>query len=100
MGYMNKLIKIRKEKGYTQAQIANVLNTSTQYYQKYEKGKHPLPIEHFLKLCNFYGISADQLLREEDTPYYKEVTMNENQKALKASRPGAISFPGALTHPG
>lgn len=62
MGYMDKLIEIRKQRGLTQAQIATVLNTSTQYYQKYEKGKHPLPIEHLITLCNYYKISADYIL--------------------------------------
>lgn len=62
MGYMDNLINIRKKKGYTQADIANVLNTSTQYYQKYEKGKHPLPIEHLITLCKFYKVSADKVL--------------------------------------
>lgn len=62
MDYMNKLNQIRIEKGYTQADIAKVLNTSTQYYQKYEKGKHPLPISHLITLCKFYKISADWVL--------------------------------------
>ena len=62
MDYMEKLIRIRKERGQTQAEIAAILNTSTQYYQKYEKRKHPLPIDHLITLCKYYGISSDWVL--------------------------------------
>ena len=62
MNYMDRLVQIRKDKNLRQSDIAVVLNTSTQYYQKYEKGKHPLPIEHLITLCQFYNISADEIL--------------------------------------
>lgn len=62
MSYMDNLINLRKSRGLTQAEIANVLNTSTQYYQKYEKGKHPLPVEHLITLCKFYHVSSDSVL--------------------------------------
>ena len=62
MGYMDNLIEIRKARGLTQAEIATILNTSTQYYQKYEKGKHPLPIEHLITLCKYYKVSSDWVL--------------------------------------
>lgn len=63
---MDNLIQIRKAKGLTQAEVAEVLNTSTQYYQKYEKGKHPLPIEHLITLCKYYKISSDWVLGIEE----------------------------------
>ena len=62
MNYMDRLVQIRKQHGKTLAEIAAVLGTSTQYYQKYEKGKHPLPIEHLITLCNYYRVSADYIL--------------------------------------
>lgn len=62
MGYMDNLIQTRKAKGLTQAEVATILNTSTQYYQKYEKGKHPLPIEHLITLCKYYNVSSDWVL--------------------------------------
>lgn len=62
MNYMDKIVQLRKARGKTQADIAKLLNTTTQYYQKYEKGKHPLPIEHLIKICNHFEVSADELL--------------------------------------
>lgn len=62
MNYMDKIVQLRKARGKTQADIAKLLNTTTQYYQKYEKGKHPLPIEHLIKICKYFDVSADELL--------------------------------------
>lgn len=60
--YNNRLKELRQDNDKTQEEIANILNTSKQYYQKYEKGLHPLPIHHLKTLCLFYGVSADYVL--------------------------------------
>lgn len=56
------LRKIRTAKGYSQSDIANVLNTTQQQYSKYETGTQELPARHILTLCQFYCVSADELL--------------------------------------
>ena len=60
-----KLREIRTAKGYSQLEIANVLNTTQQQYSKYETGAQELPARHILTLCQFYRISADALLGVE-----------------------------------
>ncbi len=56
-------LRIQREKaGLTQEKVAEYLNTSTQYYQKYEKGIRPLPIDRLKKLCLLYHMSADYFL--------------------------------------
>ena len=60
-----KLREIRTAKGYSQLEIANVLNTTQQQYSKYETGAQELPARHILTLCQFYRISADELLGVE-----------------------------------
>ncbi len=57
-----KLKLLRTENNLTQKDIAALLQTSTQYYQKYEKGKYPITVAHLKTLCVFYGVSADDLL--------------------------------------
>ncbi|MGB0720313.1 MAG: helix-turn-helix domain-containing protein [Bdellovibrionales bacterium] len=47
---------IRRNGGYTQQQIAQLLGTSFQQVQKYENGKNRLPIDKLLRLKHFYGI--------------------------------------------
>ncbi len=62
MSYAQRLKELRQDRDYLQKDIANLLNTSQSYYAQYENGKRPLPIEHLIKLCSFYGVSADYIL--------------------------------------
>lgn len=62
MNYLDNIRAIRKERGYSQADIAEVLETTQQHYSCYENGKNELPIRHLIKLCVFYDVSADWLL--------------------------------------
>lgn len=57
-----KIKGLREDHDLTLKEVAEILNTSTQYYQKYEKGKHPIPVHHLRTLCLFYRVSADDLL--------------------------------------
>lgn len=57
-----KLRGLREDADLKQKDIAAVLNTTTQYYQKYEKGIRPIPTAHIITLCKFYNVSADWLL--------------------------------------
>lgn len=54
--------KIRKAKGYSQVQIAEILQTTQQQYSKYETGLQAIPVIHIIKLCEVYRLSADELL--------------------------------------
>lgn len=56
-----RLKDLREDLDLSQKQIADILNTSTQYYQKYEKGKFDLPLSRALILANFYNVSLDYL---------------------------------------
>lgn len=62
MSYHQRLKDLRIEQGLTQFEVARVLNTSQQYYGKYELGKRPLTVDHLITLCKFYHVSADWLL--------------------------------------
>ena len=60
--YMDKLRGLREDNDLTQAQIADVLNTSQTMYARYERGANELPIRHLITLCKFYNVSADYIL--------------------------------------
>ena len=62
MTYQEKLRDLRQERGLSQSDIALLLNTSQQYYGKYENGIRPPPIDHLVTLCKFYHVSSDWLL--------------------------------------
>ena len=68
MEYINKLKETRKKNGYTQQDMAELLETTQQQYSKYEKGLHELPIRHLITICRTLKVSSDWLLGiwEED----------------------------------
>ncbi len=60
--YNERIKELRIDNDKKQTEVANILDTDQSYYSKYEKGKRPLPIEHLMKLCIFYNVSADYIL--------------------------------------
>jgi len=74
---LTRLRDLREDAELTQQQIAEVLQTTTQYYQKYEKGIRPIPVERLIILADFYGTSTDYLLGRTNVkkPYPKKKTI-------------------------
>ena len=62
----NRLKKLRKEKGLTQADLAKVLNTNQSQYGKYENGKTNLSLENTKILAEYFGVSIPYLLGYEE----------------------------------
>lgn len=58
----NRLKEARKSLGYTQAEIAQLLNMTQQQYSRFENGKFELNYAQIIFLCKKYDISADYLL--------------------------------------
>ena len=75
MKYIKKLRDLREDNDKTQQQIADMLGTSQTRYARYERGANELPIRHLIKLCKFYGVSADYILdieMENEKPVNKK----------------------------
>ncbi len=60
--YVQKLRDLREARDLTQAQVAAFLGTSKTMHARYERGANELPIRHFIKLCQLYRGSADDVL--------------------------------------
>ena len=56
-----KLKELRKSKGITQQEIANILNISQQSYNGYETNKFEPNISILCQLADYYGVSLDYL---------------------------------------
>ncbi len=61
-----KLKELRKEAGYTQKQVAKLLNKSETGYASWEQGLSEPSVNDLRRLCNIYEITADCLLGLED----------------------------------
>ena len=60
--YPETLYNLRIDKDLKQEDVAKFLQITKQAYGHYKKGKRQLPIEQLIKLCLFYGVSADYIL--------------------------------------
>ena len=61
----NKLTKLRREAGYTQEQLAELLGVSRQSVSKWESDLAYPETEKLIRLGELYGCSMDYLLRED-----------------------------------
>lgn len=68
MQHYQRLRDLREDSDKTQAEIASVLNISSQQYQLYESGKREIPAHHLISLAKYYNISLDYLLGLITTP--------------------------------
>ncbi len=62
MQYYEKLKELREDHDLKQADLADVLKISRQYYSSYERGKNEIPMRHIITLCKYYNVSADYIL--------------------------------------
>jgi len=51
----------RKDAGYTQQQVADILFMTQQQYSRFENGIYELNYTQIVKLCKLFDISADYL---------------------------------------
>lgn len=53
---------LREDRDLRQQDIAEVLGISQTVYSRYERGFQTIPVQHLLKLAEFYNTSTDYLL--------------------------------------
>lgn len=64
-----RLRELRTKSGYTQNQIAKILNIDRSTYSYYEIGKTMPDISSLLALAKIFNISISDLLADESAPY-------------------------------
>ena len=60
-----KITKLRMAKGMSQEELADELRISRQSVSKWEMDQAIPQIDKVLVLCEFFGVSADELLRDK-----------------------------------
>ena len=99
MEFNNKLYKLRKQKGFSQEELANRLNVSRQTISKWEVGESTPDMENLVAISELFEISLDELVldkvpEEADTSaqvvkseFYSDIKENvltdENRKKAK-----------------
>ncbi len=62
MNYRVRLKNLREDHDLKQREVAAIINKSQQGYSHIEEGRAELKIEDLIKLCKFYGVSADYMI--------------------------------------
>ena len=76
-----KLKELRKSKGLTQKEFAQIINVASTTYLGYEKELYEPNLETLKQIADYYGVSLDYLcehtMKESDFSY-----LNEKQKNI------------------
>lgn len=65
-----RLKEIRKTNKFTQAKLANYLNTTQSNIVGYEKGSFPIATPYLYMICQKFKVSSDYLLGKINNPKY------------------------------
>ena len=66
MEFNNKLYDLRKQKGFSQEELANRLNVSRQTVSKWEVGESTPDMEKLVAISDLFGVSLDELVKGEE----------------------------------
>jgi transcriptional regulator with XRE-family HTH domain len=68
MFHYPRLRDLREDSDKRQEDIAEILETAREQYNRYELGKQELPMHHFITLAKYYNVSLDYLAGLIDKP--------------------------------
>lgn len=68
MYFYQRLRDLREDKDMTQEQIAKILGTAREQYNKYELGKQEIPFHHVIALAKFYNVTIDYIANLKESP--------------------------------
>lgn len=68
MMYYRRIRDLREDHDLMQKEIAAVLGIQQTVYSRYERGFQTIPLEHLIKLADYYQVSTDYLLGRTDNP--------------------------------
>ncbi len=75
----DRLKTMRKQKRWTQKELAGMLDIGLSQFNKYESGMHIPPIEKLIQLSNLFDTTVDYLVKGDSTDMKKL----HNSKLLK-----------------
>lgn len=60
--YFQRLKDLRDDRDLSQEEIGKLLSIRQTVYSRYERGAQTIPLQHLLKLADFYNTSTDYIL--------------------------------------
>lgn len=90
MTLADKITTLRKKNGWSQEELAEMVNVSRQSVSKWESGQSLPDIDKLLKLSEIFGVSTDYLLKNKTES--GEYIVERNQEVRKISVSDANEF--------
>ena len=59
--YFQRLRDLREDADLTQEAIGQMLGIRQEVYSRYERGFQTIPLQHLIRLADFYNVSLDYL---------------------------------------
>ena len=72
-----KIYSLRKKHNLSQEELANELNVSRQTVSKWEVGESCPDFDKIVPLCELFGISTEELLRDKKIEEKKNININK-----------------------
>ena len=60
--YLQRLRDLREDADLNQTDIAEYLGIQQTVYSRYERGMRTIPLEHLIRLADFYNVSLEYLV--------------------------------------
>lgn len=79
----SKISNLRKDKNWSQGDLAQKINASREIIGKYERNENLPSIEMVVKMAKVFGVTVDFLIGEGENAYYDKETVeriNDIQK--------------------
>ena len=76
----NNIKELRKSKGVTQQQIADLINMHRSNYSKVENGQREISISALNKIAKYFNVSIDDIINNNEVP--EEINV-ENKPLLE-----------------
>lgn len=73
MSLGEKLLSLRKKKGLSQEEVADILHVTRQTVSKWETDQSMPDFDKVVPICNLYEISTDELFKEGEKSVAVEV---------------------------
>ena len=67
MEFNNRLYELRKQKGFSQEELANRLNVSRQTISKWEIGESTPDMEKLVAISDLFNVSLDELVKGQES---------------------------------
>ena len=100
MEFKEKLMQLRKERGWSQEELGERLSVTRQTVSKWELGQTTPELAKLIEMSELFGMSIDELVGKEKSPAYPEKAAVEHETDTSAGMGSSAGYQGfSFGHP-